>query len=283
MPEGTGQLEFQEVLGGPVAPSPATPAEAAPSAEPKPAEQAPADDGAQKPPEEKTDEHPEKQGMRRFERRLDKAYKKLGEEKARADFLERQNKELQEVIKPKDTALTGTPLRFEDFNFDAEAFAKAVSARERENLTREMNEKTAKERQTAFIQQLTQSWTERSAKGNEKYEDFDEVIGDLQPTSPWSVAIMQAENADDVAYFLGTHLKEAQRIASLDPVSQIREIGRLEAKLAADPPKPKGTSKAPAPIVPVTGASAAASNEPSENDDMKTWIEKRNKKVHGKR
>ncbi len=282
MPEAA-QLEFQEVLGGPAAPAPAAPAEAAPSAEPIPADQAPADDGAQKPPEVKTDEHPEKQGMRRFERRLDKAYKKLGEEKARADFLERQNRDLQESLKPKDTALSGAPLRFEDFNFDAEAFAKAVSVRERENVTRELNEKTAKERQATFNQQLTQGWSERAAKGNEKYEDFDEIVGDIKPTSPWSVAIMQAENADDIAYFLGTHLKEAQRIASLDPVSQIREIGRLEAKLAADPPKPKGISKAPAPITPVTGVSVSASNEPSENDDMKTWIEKRNKKVHGKR
>gem|GEM_PF-4077849 len=45
--------------------------------------------------------------------------------------------------------------------------------------------------------------------------------------------MMQADNGDDIAYYLGTHMDEARAINALDPVSQIRAIGRLEAKLAA--------------------------------------------------
>jgi hypothetical protein len=110
------------------------------------------------------------------------------------------------------------------------------------------------------------------------------VVGKIEPTSPLTVAIMKAENGHDIAYHLGKNLKEAQRIAALDPVSQIFELGRIAAKLSAEPEKPKMPSKAPAPITPLTGATpTAATAEPSENDDTATWIKKRQKQVHGRR
>ena len=95
--------------------------------------------------------------------------------------------------------------------------------------------------------------------------------------------MMEADNADDIAYHLGSHPKEAQRIAALSPLSQIREIGKLEAKLLAEPAKPKAPSKAPAPITPLTGVAQVATEVPSEQDDMATWIKKRQKQVYGKR
>jgi hypothetical protein len=95
---------------------------------------------------------------------------------------------------------------------------------------------------------------------------------------------MQADNGDEIAYHLAKHQKEAMRIAALDPLSQAREIGFLSAKLAAEPPKPKVPSKAPAPITPLAGKSAGASDLPLDTDDPKTWQEKENarlRKKHG--
>ena len=94
---------------------------------------------------------------------------------------------------------------------------------------------------------------------------------------------VEAENAEDVAYYLGKNPKEAERIVSLPTLSQVREIGKLEAKLLAEPAKPKTPSKAPAPITPLTGAAPVTTDVPSENDEIGTWIKRRSKQVHGKR
>ncbi len=123
----------------------------------------------------------------------------------------------------------------------------------------------------------------REELARDKYEDFDTVVGKLEPTSPLTVAIMQAENGQDIAYHLGKNLKDAERIARLPPVQQIFELGRLAAKLSAEPEKPKTPSKAPAPINPLTGATPTASTGlPSENDDTAAWIKKRQKQVHSR-
>jgi hypothetical protein len=100
----------------------------------------------------------------------------------------------------------------------------------------------------------------------------------MQPTNPLTVAIMSSDNGEDVAYHLGKNLKEASRIASLDPLRQVLAIGALSAKLTLDPPKPKQPSKAPAPITPVSGKEVA-SEEISDKDEMKDFIRKRNKQL----
>ena len=71
--------------------------------------------------------------------------------------------------------------------------------------------------------------------------------------------IKASDMGPDLAYWLGTTPKEADRISRLSPLLQAREIGKIEAKLAASPPV-KPTTSAPAPITPVT---ARASGNPS--------------------
>jgi hypothetical protein len=81
-----------------------------------------------------------------------------------------------------------------------------------------------------------------------------------------------------LAYHLGANPKEAERISRLPPLLQAKEIGRIEAKLAADPPTKK-TSSAPSPISPVTarstGSPAYDTTDPRSIKTMSTsdWIE----------
>jgi len=82
-------------------------------------------------------------------------------------------------------------------------------------------------------QSILAGWKVKVARARAKYPDFGAVVGEITPGSPWATAMMQADNGDDIAYYLGTHMDEARAINALDPVSQIRAIGRLEAKLAA--------------------------------------------------
>lgn len=227
---------------------------------------------------ETTEEVPKeapKPGKNSFDRKIDRLYRDRAEQKARADLLERQLEEL----KPKAQTIQGAP-RIEDFN-DIDEYANAKAKFEAENILKSHQASLQAENNKRQLQSLASSWEEKSTRADGKYDDFDEVVGDLKPVNALTIAIMQAENAEDVAYYLGKNLKEAQRLAGLDPIAQIREIGRLEAKLLSDPPKPKTPSQAPAPISPLSGKSAVNNGEPLDTDDMKTWLKKRNKQVRG--
>ena len=105
------------------------------------------------------------------------------------------------------------------------------------------------------------------------------MVGTLQPVNALVAAVMEADNAEDVAYYLAKHPQEASDLSKLGALAQIRAIGRLEAKLSAEPPKPKTPSKAPAPIAPLGGKSGATGDTPSDNDDMATWMRKENARM----
>ena len=104
-------------------------------------------------------------------------------------------------------------------------------------------------------------------------------MGELQPTTPWAVAVMEADNGDEIAYYLGTHLDEAKAIAALSPTAQIRAIGKLEAKLAAEPAKPSPTSKAPAPINPVSGTGSPPAPVDPKTESFEAFMKRRNKEL----
>jgi len=259
----------------PVAPPPVAPAEVAPQTTETQAEQAPAPETPAEAKPETTDEQPEKRSQSRFERRLNKVYRRYGEEKARADFLEKQ---LNELKAPKAPETPGEP-RLEQFD-DIEKYAKAKAEFAREQALKEREAKERTESLKAEQTRIQTSWEEQLTKAEEKYDDFDEVVGNIQPVDAVSVAIMLAENGADVAYYLGKNLKEAQRIMELrNPVAQSVAIGKLAAKLESQPPVPKQPSKAPAPIVPVSGNAAAPSDEISPDDDMRTFIRKRERQL----
>lgn len=226
-------------------------------------------------PEEpaKTEQPPEKRGQSRYERRLNAAYRREAEAKARADLLERQLQETRQAQSDPDAP------KLADFNFDEEAYRKAVEKRAADRVAKDIETKQKASRVEQERKQLSEAWEKRVAKADKKYDDFDEVVGEIAPTSVLSVAIMEADNGEDIAYYLGTHLDEARAIAAMPERAQIRAIGRLEAKLAAEPQKPKTPSKAPAPITPVDGKSAPTSDIPSDKDDINTWMRKENSRM----
>ena len=171
--------------------------------------------------------------------------------------------------------------KLEQFDYDPEKYAQAKAEYTKKLAEKEWEAKQRTAETTKQREKLVSSWEEKVEKAADKYDDFTTIVGELQPTSPLITAIMESDA--DVAYYLGKHPKEAERIAVLGQISQIREIGKLEAKLAAEPEKPKAPSKAPAPIKPLSGAGSTATDVPSETDDTAAWIKKRQKQVHGKR
>ncbi len=171
----------------------------------------------------------------------------------------------------------------EQHGYDPEKYAAAKAEFATTQKAKEFEAKQREASVTAERQRLVSGWEAKVDRADDKYDDFKDVVGELQPNTPFVAAIMHAENGEDVAYHLGKNPKEAERIAQLPPLVQVFEIGKIAAKLSAAPEKPKTPSKAPAPITPLSGAAPATSAEPSEQDDMATWIKKRQKQVYGKR
>lgn len=230
-------------------------------------------------PEAVTPEQAAKREGRRFERRLGKAYREAAEAKARADLLEKQINELNQRIAPKPPVTAGEPT-LEQFGFDTEKYASAVKEFAKQQAIREYEATRQTEAQRQVVSRVSADWEAKSEKATDKYDDYEAVVGDMKPVNPLTQAIMTAENGPEIAYFLGKNLKEAQRIVALDPISQVREIGRLEAKLLAEPVKPKTPSKAPAPITPLSGAASPASDTLNDPDlDYETWLKRRYKSL----
>jgi len=136
--------------------------------------------------------------------------------------------------------------------FDSvEAYAKAVA------------EKTIEQREEMRRQSdVIEHYREREEEARSKYDDFDQVAYNpkLMITSAMAQTIQQSDMGTDVAYYLGSNPKESERISKLAPFLQAKEIGKIEAKIASDPPVKK-VSSAPAPFTPVS--SGGGSNTPS--------------------
>ena len=153
-----------------------------------------------------------------------------------------------------------------------EAYAEALAVQKAEQLI----EQREQQRQQ---HEILETYHDREEEARAKYDDFEQVA--YNPSVPITQVMAQSIQASDVgpdlAYYLGTNIKEAERIARLAPILQAKEIGRLEAKIANEPVTKKTTS-APAPITPVTakgsGSPAYDTTDPRSVKTMSTsdWI-----------
>ena len=155
-----------------------------------------------------------------------------------------------------------------------EAYAEALAVQKAEQLLaqREMHKQHT---------ELLEAYHDREEQARDKYQDFEQVAYNpkLPITTVMADTIRASEVGPDVAYYLGTNVKETERIARLPPILQAKEIGKIEAKLADNPPV-KRTTSAPAPITPVTAR--GSNNNPSfdttdprsiKNMSTSEWIE----------
>ena len=102
------------------------------------------------------------------------------------------------------------------------------------------------------VQEIDTKYQDAVDAAIEKYPDFIQVAHTHPYMSQDMAAVIKAsDNSVEMAYFLGSNLKEAERIFRLPPMLQIKELGKLEARLEAAPPEVKKTTSAPPPIKPV--------------------------------
>ena len=153
-----------------------------------------------------------------------------------------------------------------------EAYAEALAIKKAEELIaqREL------QKQRAHIED---AYAEREEEARNKYDDFEQIAYNpqLRVTDVMAETIKASDIGPDLAYWLGSNPKEADRISRLSPIMQAREIGKIEAKLGIEPPQKKTTS-APEPIRPVSARAVnpgvVDTTDPRSTQTMSTseWI-----------
>ena len=154
-----------------------------------------------------------------------------------------------------------------------EAYAEALAAKKAEEL---LAQRETQRRQAEVLE----AYQDREEQAREKYDDFEQVAynPNLRITSVMAETIQASDVGPDVAYYLGSNPKEADRISRLSPFLQAKEIGKIEAKLASNPAPTKKASSAPTPISPVTNRAASVAYDTTDPRSTKTmstseWIE----------
>lgn len=182
-------------------------------------------------------------------------------------------REQAQKVKATPPAPPPEPLKPDNFA-DAQAYAEAMAERKAQEL---LAQREAEAERAAMLD----AYQDREEEARSKYDDFEQVAYNpkLPVTETMAQTIQASDMGPDVIYYLGSNPKEAERISRLNPLLQAREIGKIEAKLASNPPAKK-TSTAPAPIAPVTartssGTTAYDTTDPRSVKNMSTseWIE----------
>lgn len=210
------------------------------------------------PAEVKAEEAPKETKKPWFQTRIDEltrksreAERKATDAEARAAVLEAANKPADDGSKPQLTQA--------DFDKAVEAKAKQLASAERQNAR-------------------AQSWLSAGVKdyGMEDFNARCDLVASLgaEDRPEFMQIVTDPDIIPDghkVVALMADHPEEAQRILALDPMKMAVAIARF-AQTAEKPVK--AISAAPRPITPIGGS--ARSSAPSDTDDIKTWVAKRN-------
>jgi hypothetical protein len=196
--------------------------------------------------------------------------KRLDELRRQAGDAQRMNERLLAVLEktvvhgePPVTQQPSGPPKREDFASYEEYLEAKADFRIAQQLT-VLEQRAVEARRAQAVEQREASWSERQAAAAGKYADYEEVAlaDDLAITPVMAEAMKDSEIGPDVAYYLGKNPNEALRIARLHPAAQVREIGKIEARIEAKPVRQQ--SKAPPPIDPIGGSSSGGSGDVSK-------------------
>lgn len=163
-----------------------------------------------------------------------------------------------------------------DFDSDAE-YESAVRRHDAKEVAREIAADNAREaagqHQQEAARAVAETYNQRVEAAMTRFPDFKEVVGgaQIQISNEMVQALHESEYGPDLAYQLAKNPAEAQRLAAMGTRQLDRELGRMEAAIAAKTPAAAPaapaarTTKAPAPAT--TGA--AASSSPANTDPAK--------------
>ena len=243
------------------------------NAAPAPAE----DDDAQDTDAGDTGNRPRGTGRRVSELLQDRAYERQAraQAEARAEALAERLAQIQQgsgqqaskpsgpaTLPPDLAQYVGSPpdpSQFPGLEFDPAYPAEVAFHRLKlENAKAELarRETQAKQQQQTQTAQMQDRIGQMFEKGRQAYSDFEAVVtADNVPMPPHVVRELADLDAPaDVAYWLAKNPQDAARIAKLDGRGVVRELARIEGRLAASVAPPPQPTAAPPPPRTVRGA-----------------------------
>ena len=170
-----------------------------------------------------------------------------------------------------------------------EYYEKKLQYELRQNLTKVEAEKQQRnERQT-----IADAFSAQVEAARKVHKDFDSVVfnEDVPMSKAMHDAIVTSEHGALIAYELGQNPDEAERIAKLNPVAAIREIGKIESRIAdknratekddEEDEEPVVTTRAPKPPATLKRQNSVSA-DPEDKDDYATWLRKREAQLRRK-
>ncbi|MGH9667091.1 MAG: hypothetical protein ACRD9L_21915 [Bryobacteraceae bacterium] len=201
--------------------------------------------------EEETEEAPKKKGG--FQRRIDKLTER---NRSLEDRLQAMEGRL--APKPAETAAPATAdgaPKAENFK-TYDDFVEALADYKLDQRDKARAAQAAQTQVEAAQKAVADRWGKQLEDAKSRYNDFEDVVGVEIPISHvMAQAIQDSEQGADLAYWLGKHPKEAERIVGLSPLAAVRELGKIEAQIAKTTPEPKKSTSAPKPPATVGGKS----------------------------
>ncbi|MDE0590425.1 hypothetical protein OU789_10850 [Halocynthiibacter sp. C4] len=216
---------------------------------------------------EAEEKSPSKLRRERRKAQTEKYRQEAAKERERRQELEAKMAQFEEAAKSN---LPPKEADFQDYNEYLMATAawqagNQFDQRQKAEIQREVqaSNERAQQLQAQAKAEARENWEAQATEAKARYADFDAVVSapDVMITNEMAQIIATSDVGADVAYHLGTNKALAAQIASLDPIEQAREIGRLEASIST--PKPRTQSNAPEPISTVK-AKATATKDPEK-------------------
>jgi hypothetical protein len=175
------------------------------------------------------------------------------------------------------------PPKIEDF----ETYDQYEDAKIEYGIEQKLAKVQAQQQADSQQKNVGKGFAERVAKASSEIPDLEEVLN--APFQPFPTlnktvtsAILESELGPQIIYHFHKNPAEGIRIANLPPLSAVREIGKLEAKLSVAPPKATiKTSQAPEPIQNTVSGKTSPENEISSLPTA-DYIAARNRELYGK-
>lgn len=228
----------------------------------------------------------------RVQERINQLTREKYEERQRVEELERRLKEL-ETKAPEPTKAEPKAAPKEDDYSSYDEYQKAredylVERAQQAAYEKIQAEQTATQKVTAEqlrqeeIQAKRAEFQKNLEGKREMFVDFEEVAyGHQFMDKGLAEMIFDMEKGPEVAYHLGSHLDEAERIFAMSEIQRVRELTKLELQMQEL--QPKRVSTAPDPIKPITGSSETVSDKDPDNMSVEEWTAWRRKNLEAKR
>jgi len=153
--------------------------------------------------------------------------------------LARQEHSLRSEFNSRIAALNQTPQPSPALTPEQQAMEETIEQRTQQRLAQAI--------QQATLQQQLAEFAGREDKAREKYQNYDDITRAANvPISPTAAEVIRTlEEGPELAYYLGSNLQEAARIATLPPMRQVWELRGLAEKMKSPSFVSPGTSTKP--------------------------------------